>query len=149
LRLFPTQREVERFFNMPSQLLDQIEEFSVPIHHPDVWEKPVSWLLDAFSLLGARVQGLGLSEKLRTRSQAGSVQESAFYRLTRSGDALIDALRRQQDVASCAQSWKATVGECRAELDRIVAHLDARGVNLDIVYALDVVEKSHDHAPAA
>lgn len=142
LRLFPTQREVERFFNMPTQLLDQIEEFSVSIHHPGVWDKPVSWLFDAFSLLGARVQGLGLSEKLRTRSQAGSVQESAFYRLTRDGDALIDALRRRQDVAACAQSWKATVGECRAELERIVAHLDARGVNLDIVYALDVVEKS-------
>ncbi|HEY2458697.1 MAG TPA: hypothetical protein VGI13_15445, partial [Candidatus Acidoferrum sp.] len=142
LRLFPTQREVERFFNMPTELLDQIEMYSVPFAHAEVWERPSNWLLDAFSLLGARIQGLGLSENLRVRSQSGSVQDSPFYRLTRKGDGLVDAFRRHENLASAAQIWKATVGECRAELERIVAHLDARGVNLDVVYALDVVEKS-------
>jgi site-specific recombinase len=142
LRLFPTQREVERFFSMPAELLDQIEMYTVPFTHSEVWERPTNWLLDAFSLLGARIQGLGLSENLRVRSQSGSVQGSPFYRLTRTGDALVKAMRRHEDLAPAAQTWKATVGECRAELERIVAHLDSRGVNLDVVYALDVVEKS-------
>jgi site-specific recombinase len=142
LRLFPTQREAERFFNMPTQLLDQLGNFSVPIVHSEAWENPIGWLLDALCLLGARIQGLGLSEKLRVRSQRGPVQESPFYRLARGADALVDTLRSQGDITSGAQRWKATVGECRAEVERIVAHLDARGVNLDVVYALDVVEKS-------
>jgi site-specific recombinase len=142
LRLFPTKREVERFFNMPPQLLEQLVSLSVPMDNEEVWERPVGWLLDAFCLLGARVQGLGLSEKLRIRSQPLPVRESPFYLLSRSGDLLIDALRHQQDIAPAAQAWKATVGECRMELKAIVAHLDARGVSLDVVYALDVIEKS-------
>ena len=70
------------------------------------------------------------------------VQESAFYRLPRDGDALVEALRKKDDVAAAAMVRKSTVGDCRAELANIVEHLNARGVNLDIVYALDVIEKS-------
>jgi site-specific recombinase len=142
LRLFPTEREVERFFNMPEQLLDQIATYSVPLQHPEVWERPLHWLLDAFSLLGARVQGLGLSEDVRARSLVGSVQDSPFYRLTRTGDALLESLRCREDPAPAAQAWKAVVAECRTEQERIVEHLDTRGVNLDVVYALDVIDKS-------
>ena len=142
LRLFPTQKEVDRFFGLPSEVFDRIVLLASPGEGSPVWQKPVESLLDAFCLLGARVQGLGLSEKLRTRSQCERVQESAFYRLPREGDALVEALRKKDDVAATAIVWKSTVGECRAELSNIVDHLNTRGVNLDIVYALDVIEKS-------
>ena len=142
VRLFPTQKEVDRFFELPSEVFDRIVLLSSPEEGSPAWHKPVAALLDAFCLLGARVQGLGLSEKLRTRSQCARVQESAFYRLPRAGDALIEALRKNEDVPAAAMVWKSTVGECRAELANIVDHLNTRGVNLDIVYALDVIEKS-------
>ncbi len=142
VRLFPSQREVERFFNMPPLLLNELANFSVPIGDPEAWDRPLNWLVDAFCLLGARVQGLGLSEELRIRSSPLPVQESPFYRVTREGDALVEAMRRGEDMTAAAQSWKTMVGECRAELERIVAHLETRGVNLDVVYALDVIEKS-------
>ena len=142
LRLFPTQKEVDRFFGLPAEVFDRVVMLASPEEGSPAWQKPVESLLDAFCLLGARVQGLGLSEKLRTRSQCERVQESAFYRLPRDGDALVEALRKKDDVAAAAMVWKSTVGDCRAELANIVEHLNARGVNLDIVYALDVIEKS-------
>ena len=142
LRLFPTQKEVDRFFGLPSELFDRIALLASPGDGSPAWNKPIAALLDAFCLLGARVQGLGLSEKLRTRSQCARVQESPFYRLPRAGDALVEAVRKNEDVPAAAMLWKSTVGECRAELTNIVDHLNTRGVNLDIVYALDVIEKS-------
>lgn len=142
LRLFPTQKEVDRFFGLTPQVFDRIVILILPLEDSPAWHKPVESLLDAFCLLAARVQGLGLSEKLRTRSQCARVQESAFYRMPRAGDALIEALRKNEDVPATAMVWKATVGECRTELANIVEHLNTRGVNLDIVYALDVIEKS-------
>ncbi len=142
LRVFPTQAEVERFFSLPSDQLNATISLITPIEIPEAWEKPVASLLEAFCLLGARVQGLGLSENLRIRSNPCPVQQSPFYRLTRAGDALVEALRIKDGTAAAAQAWKAIVAECRAEMSAIVAHLDARGVNLDIVYALDVIEKS-------
>lgn len=142
LRLFPAKKEVERFFNLPQDRLERIAALLAPIEIPEAWEKPLASLLDAFCLLAARVQGLGLSEKLRVRSQGGPVQQSPFYRLPRASDALVEAVKKHDGIASAAQYWKATVGDCRGELDAIVTHLDARGVNLDIVYALDVIEKS-------
>jgi site-specific recombinase len=142
LRLFPTQKEVDRFFGLPAETFDRIVLLAAPGEGSPAWQKQIESLLDAFCLLGARVQGLGLSEKLRLRSQCTRVQESAFYRLPRAGDALVVALLKREDVAATAMVWKSTVGACRAELENIVEHLNARGVNLDIVYALDVIEKS-------
>jgi site-specific recombinase len=142
LRLFPTEKEVERFFSLPPDQLNKIVTLLAPVEIAEAWDRPVASLLDAFCLLGARVQGLGLSEKLRIRSRPRPVMESPFYLLTRTGDALVEALRTKNGKAAAAQTWKAVVADCRAEIATIVAHLDARGVNLDIVYALDVIEKS-------
>jgi len=142
LRLFPTQKEVDRFFSLPPDALNYAVALIAPVSIPEAWDVPFASLLDAFCLLGARAQGLGLSEKLRLRSSPCAVQQSPFYRLTRAGDDLVEALRKKDGASAAAQAWKAVVAECRAEMSAIVAHLDARGVNLDIVYALDVIEKS-------
>jgi site-specific recombinase len=142
LRLFPTQKEVDRFFSLPPDALNYVVGLIAPVNIPGAWDVPVAYLLDAFCLLGARVQGLGLSEKLRLRSSPCAVQQSPFYHLTRAGDDLVEALRKKEGAAPAAQAWKAVVAECRGEMSAVIAHLDARGVNLDIVYALDVIEKS-------
>ncbi|HTZ32806.1 MAG TPA: hypothetical protein VMH31_10130 [Methylomirabilota bacterium] len=142
LRLFPTNREVDHFFSMPPSHLTEYIRVVVPVEHPEVWEKPVASLLDAFCLLAARVQGLGLSEKLRIRGQGWPVQQSPFFRFARASDALILAIRQKSGTSEAALAWKTAVQECRAELRAIVSHLDARGVNLDIVYTMDVIEQS-------
>ncbi len=70
------------------------------------------------------------------------VQESPFYRLPRAGDQLVEAIRWQEGVTEAAQNWKSVASECRVELETIVRHLETKGVNLDVVYAMDVIEKS-------
>jgi site-specific recombinase len=142
LRLFPTRKQANRFFSLPPDVIEKISALSVPPAESAAWRGPVESLLDAVCLLGARVQGLGLSEELRIRSVYVHTQDSPFYRLTRAIDVLVTALKHHEDFAEAAQTWKAAVMECREELKSITSHLDARGVNLDVVYALDVIEKS-------
>jgi site-specific recombinase len=142
LRLFPTQKEVDRFFSQTAEQLKELASQVAPVEIHEAWEKPEAALRDAFYLLAARAQGLGMSENLRIRGQGGSVQRSAFHRLMGTSDALLAAVLEKESIAETAQDWKSAVADCRAELKAIVTHLDARGVNLDVVYAMDVIEQS-------
>jgi site-specific recombinase len=145
LRLFPTQHEVTRFFSQSPEQLKQLACYIAPVDIHEAWDKPTAALRDAFYLLAARAQGLGSSENLRIRGQGGPAQQSAFHRLMRTSDALLEAVEEKAEeerVSQTAQDWKAAVADCRAELQAIVSHLDTRGVNLDVVYAMDVIEQS-------
>jgi site-specific recombinase len=142
LRLFPSESEVDRFFSLPSELLDRIAILTSPPDDSEAWHPVVECMLGAFCLLGARVQGLGLSENLRVRSEQLPVQHLPFYRLPRAADSLVLALRTRDGAPEAVQLWHATLADCRKELRTIVAHLDSRGVNLDVVYALDVIHRS-------
>ena len=142
LRLFPTQKEVDRFFSQTPEQLKELASQIAPVEIHEVWEKPDAALRDAFYLLAARSQGLGMSENLRIRGQSISVRQSAFHRLMRTSDALLEAVVEKESIPETAQDWKSAVADCRAELKIIVEHLDSQGVNLDVVYAIDVIEQS-------
>ncbi|HEY0701635.1 MAG TPA: hypothetical protein VGD60_02610 [Candidatus Acidoferrales bacterium] len=142
LRIFPSEHEVDLFFSLPAVLLDHIAHLTAPPEDSDAWHPVVEYLLGAFCLIGARVQGLGLSENLRARSEPAPVQHLPFYRLPRAADSLVLAIRTRDGVAEAVQTWHSTLGDCHKELRTIVAHLDTRGVNLDVVYALDVIHRS-------
>ena len=142
LRLFPTQKEVDRFSSLPPGLSERLALFVAPPENSPAWRVPIDALLEAFCLLGARVQGLGLSEKIRLRSTSVPVQQSPFYQLAHASDDLVTAMRNRTDVHAAAQVWKGIAEECRAELSTVESHLEQWGVNLDVVYALDVIEKS-------
>ncbi len=142
VRLFPTQKEVDRFFGQTPEQLKELAAQIAPVDIPEPWERPAAALRDAFYLLAARAQGLGLSESLRIRGQGGSVRNSPFYRLMLTSNAVLEAVQLWESVAEAAQNWKSAVTDCRAELQAIVNHLDTRGVNLDVVYAMDVIEQS-------
>jgi site-specific recombinase len=142
VRMYPTGEEVEHFFSQPPENFERVVALAAPDERAEQWRPMVESLVDAFCLLGARVQGLGLSEKLRVRSKPRPVQQSPFYRLTRAGDAFIVALRNREEVLPGERAWRTTVKGCREELKIIVENMDKRGVNLDVVYALDVIEQS-------
>ncbi len=142
VRMYPTGEEVEHFFSQPPEHFDRVVALAAPDERTEQWRPVVDSLLDAFCLLGARIQGLGLSEQLRVRSKPRPVQQSPFYLLTRTGDAFVVALRNREDLLSAERAWRATVKGCREELKTIVENMDKRGVNLDVVYALDVIEQS-------
>jgi site-specific recombinase len=142
LRLFPTQAEIHRLFSRSQDQLIFLAGKLAPVEYPDAWEQPVAALRDAFYLLAARVQGLGLSESLRLRGRGGPVEQSPFHHLMLSSNALLEAGKAGGGATEAVRDWKVAVAFCRAELQAIVNHLDARGVNLDVVYAMDVIERS-------
>jgi len=142
LRMFPTDKDVDRFFNTPEEHFDHIVSLAAPAEDSDAWPPMVETLLDACCLLAARIQGLGLSEELRMRSRTGPLQQSPFYRLTRSGDSLVSAVKTRDGIALAEKGLKQTIDDCRAELQSIVTNLDSNGINLDVVYVLDVVRQS-------
>jgi site-specific recombinase len=142
LRLFPSDKEVERFFNSPAERFDRVVSLAAPPEDSEVWPPLVETLLDALCLLSARIQGLGLSEELRLRSRAGPLQQSPFYRITRSADALVTALKTRDGLALAEKGLQQIAEDCRAELQSIVTNLDSNGVNLDVVYVLDVIRQS-------
>jgi site-specific recombinase len=142
LRLFPTQAETDRLFSRSQEQLLFLAGKLAPSEYPEAWERPIASLRDAFYLLAARAQGLGLSEDLRVRGRGGPIQQSPFYNLMLASNALLAATQANQDVTAAAQSWKAAVADCRGELLAVVNHLDTSGVNLAIVYAMDVIELS-------
>jgi site-specific recombinase len=142
LRLFPSESEVERFFSIPSELLDRIATLTSPHEDSDAWHPVVESIIGAFCLLAARVQGLGLSENLRVRSEQLPVQHLPFYRLPRAADSLVLAVRTRDGVPEAVKLWHSTLADCHKELRTIIAHLDSRGVNLDVVYAMDVIHRS-------
>ncbi len=139
VRIFPTRDEVEHFFSLPPEHFDRIVALEAPEDRASAWKPVVQSLLDSFSLLGARVQGLGLSETLRVRSLPRPVQQSPFYQLTHAGDDFIHAVQEGQDTSAVEQEWRNSVHACRNELHTIELNMDKRGVNLDVVYALDVI----------
>ena len=141
-RLFPTQKEADRFFSQTPDQLNELAAQIAPVGIPEAWDRPGAALRDAFYLLAARAQGLGLSENLRIRGQGGPVRNSPFHRLMITTNAFLESAQSGEGAAEAALNWKAAVTDCRAELQAIVNHLDTRGVNLDVVYAMDVIEQS-------
>jgi site-specific recombinase len=139
VRMFPTRDEVEHFFSLPPEHFDRMVALEAPEDAAPEWQPVVQSLLDSFSLLGARVQGLGLSEKLRVRSLPRPVQQSPFYRLTHAGDDFVHAVQEGQATADVEKEWRSAVQSCKNELHTIELNMDKRGVNLDVVYALDVI----------
>jgi site-specific recombinase len=142
LRMFPNNKEVDRFFRMPPEHFDRIVTLAAPPEDSDAWPPIIETLFDALCLLGARIQGLGLSEELRIRSRAGPLQQSPFYRLVRSADSLVASVKTRDGLPLSEKGFRQTVADCHAELQSIVTNLDSNGVNLDVVYVLDVIRQS-------
>lgn len=142
LRMFPSNKEIDRFFNTPAEHFDRIVSLAAPPEDSDAWPPVVETAMDALCLLAARIQGLGLSEDLRRRSRAGAVQQSPFYRLARSADSLVSALKMRDNVALADKGFKQTVDDCRAELQSIIVNLESNGMNLDVVYVIEVIRQN-------
>ena len=86
-----------------------------------------------------RIQALGLSEKLRARSSPSPLLESPFFRLARTTEALEQCVRNERDSTVALEQWREALGAVRGEMKVIVQKLEETGVNLDVVYSLDVM----------
>jgi site-specific recombinase len=143
LRLFPAEQEIHRFVQMPPELFERMVQVITPGALPEEWRPLVREILDAFALLGARIQSIGLSPKLRARGQSVAVRESPYFRLTRVGDQLLQSLEETAEKAKeWEEQWHAVVAQCREEADEIERHLEETGVDLAVVFGLNVIHTS-------
>ena len=139
VHLFLTHAEAERFGTMPPEIFQRLVNTFAPPGGSAHWRPIVLSLCEAFCLLGVRIQALGLSEKLRARSSPSPLLESPFFRLARTTEALEQCVRNERDSTVALEQWRAALGAVRGELKVIVKRLEATGVNLDVVYSLDVM----------
>ena len=139
VRLFRTHTEAERFATMPPEISQRLVNAFAPAGGSAHWQPIVHSLCEALCLLGVRVQALGLSEKLRARSSPSPLLESPFFQLARTTDTLEQCVRNEQDSAAVLERWREVLGTVRKEMKVIVQRLEDTGVNLDVVYSLDVM----------
>lgn len=112
-----------------------------PADQPDMGRALRQAMADGFRLLLARVQGQGLSLKLRTRSEPGPVARSPFRRLADSGENLLCAWEQGRVSGPLLEAWQHDLQACRDEMQLISHRLESEGISVDIVYGLDVLDR--------
>jgi len=141
-RLFRSHADVRRFERMPERYLERLLRLMLPGDRPQVWAGLRRSFADAFRLLATSVQAQGLSSKLRARSRATGVASSPFYRAARAGEALAERWMAGERLESEAERWRKECGRCRDEMREVHRRLEADGVNSDLIYGLEVLERS-------
>jgi len=89
------------------------------------WEPLRASILDSIHLIATRTAALGMTEAFRTRAVAGEIRESPLFRLARAQPIEMPAL----------------IKESRQHLDQVKQTLEDHGVSIEVVYALDSIER--------
>lgn len=161
-RVLPQPRDDEDISNLLLRLVPSHDHFQRWQATPkDVVRRAAQWLSrqwpptddvdNAFRLLHARIQALGLSEKLRARSLRTSdasshdlvpVKASAFFRLSRLADALLEAKHSGSPATGIAEAWHQCAVECTETIEGILATLERTGVSVDVVFSIDTIQRA-------
>lgn len=136
-RFLPEPPALHELWLLASRILRRVEELewlgaaADPLLHRlaaaggTAWEPLRVSFLDSISLITTRIAALGMTEAFRTRAEAGAIRESPLFRLTRAQPAEMPAL----------------IAESRVHLEQVKNHLEERGVSIEVVYALDSIER--------
>ena len=142
VRLFQTERDVRTLGEAPLDLFHRVAAAVASAPPSAAWNGVRAAFVDAFRLLLTRVESEGLSPKVRGRATPGPVSASAFHRVAIAGDALVAAWSESSDPADAAARFRKASAGCRKEVQVIHEHLDGAGVSVDIVFSLEVIERS-------
>ncbi len=140
-RLFRADSEVQWLKALPAADIDRFVRFTASVCPASVLDSLAQSFSDGFRLLLGRIQAQGLSRKLRLRGTASTISESPFFRVARSGDALLDAWRRNEDMSAHMAAFRQDSTGCRKELRVIARRLEDAGVSIDIVFGLEVIDR--------
>jgi site-specific recombinase len=139
--LFSTRHETERLREMPPELFHRVVAALAAAPPPGSWDGFRGAFADGFRLLLTRVESEGLSPKLRSRATACPVSASPFHRAQAAGAALLAAWLADADLSEPAAAFRTVLTLCSRELRIVQQHLDGRGVSIDIVFSLEVIER--------
>jgi site-specific recombinase len=128
-----------------ADLRHSIPPASHAAHAGSIWAPLRGALLDGILLLASRVSAAGLTDAIRARSPATRLRESPFFCLPRMIDNLLDAPRNDAEEAGIwAKECRNLVSECRVARRAVVQQLESQGVSVDVVYRLELIDRSLD-----
>ena len=140
-RSYQSRRDLTLIRGLQPSTLQRAVDLLFPANEPEMTAALERAMADGFRLLLARVQGQGLSLKLRARSQPGPIARSPFKRLAQSGENLVCAWEQGRLSGGLLDAWEADVQACRDEMQTISTRLESEGISVDIVYGLDVLDR--------
>jgi len=141
-RSYPSEHHVTRFQALPPELFHRLAEIFAGEEGREIWPPVRGGFADGFRLIAARVQAVGLEPAIRARSRPGPVSDSPFFRLERAGDALLAAWSAGGETGPALVAWHREAAACRAEIGLIRGRLEEEGVNVDIVFGLEVLDRA-------
>lgn len=140
-RLYRSQSDVARLRDRPLDLWHRFVRLIDAMMPPQAWAPLRTAFSDGFRLLLARIENEGLSPKLRARATKGPVFASPFSRIRIAGEELLARWADGGDMAAAVVKFEKVSGECRKECRLVERQLDTAGVNVDIVFSLEVIER--------
>lgn len=141
-RQYASALEVKWFSQIPGRLFARILGGLLPEQGSTALNTLRVGFADGFRLLAIRMEAQGLSEKLRARSRRpSSIQDSPFFRFAAASHRLVEAWQERGDLEECAAAWREVRDDCRNEIRWIRRQMETEGVNVDIVYGLEVLQQ--------
>ena len=141
-RMFPSEIHRRALVGMPPEPVLELTQLLRDATELDPWAAITVHLQDACALLATRISAVGLSDVIRARSPAVRLAENPFFRLPRSVDALLDAVRRGGNVQLCVNECRALIAECRRVSEAVVDNLEKYGVSIDVVYRVELIGRA-------
>ncbi len=145
--LFPNADDAEWLLALDDATLERVRHYARPAAADGAWRRP---FLDAMVFLASAVRTAGFNGALRMRMSPELLTDQPFRQLARVAEAVSDhALSSAPDARSPteslnhaallreAQYLRALLEQCRLAADSVHEHLEAHGVSVDIVFAVD------------
>ena len=141
VRMYPDLASARRVGQMPRRMFHRVLEGVSPDGRPELWQHVRAAFVDAFRLLAARVQAHGLESKIRARSGFARVDDDPFHRFAAVSAGLLEGWEGAAVDAQRIAGWRRAADACRAAIARVRERLEQQGVDTDIVFSLEVMDR--------
>jgi len=144
LAMFPSSQDVEWLNSLDLQMMGKIVE----LFHYNVSDDEGAWntlreeIEEALIYLVSPVRAAGLNPIIRSRMGNKKIREIPFYRLASDLEDLLTIRRtgQKEEFLEKCKEYRKLVWSCYNALQDVYRHLDDYGVNLKIVYLLEVTQ---------
>jgi site-specific recombinase len=119
-RIFRTTRDLEWLTPAADSLLYRLADAGGA-----AWQPLRASVYDAIALISTRISALGMSEPFRAHEITNTICKTPFYQLAQAAPAEMPPL----------------IAASREHLDRVRSALEDHGVSIEVVYALDSIER--------
>jgi site-specific recombinase len=151
--MFPKERDRAWLGSVSPELVSKLGDLIAdPNGAHDPWRPVRDAMADAIALVATRISALGLASDIRARSPKVQLSDSPFFRLPRACDKLLSTLHEEEDAGdgppnslrfrSISDSCQKLDVDCRSVVAQVFDNLERTGVSVDVVYRLDLIQKS-------